>query len=488
MGILIYDNKKIIPAPSISINKNYVRAGGDQGDIISSNYEIVLTGTLLSYKGSPNAEGTFWENSGYPPDDVLLQENKLKALNNKQQALEFLFRRDNEGKALEIQSDDGSEPLKMYPQIRSLSFPDNIRNNILPYTIVLSADRIYPLNPQDPIDFNIVSASETWNLEPQETPEVYSLDTNNTSSSYYYRLTHSLTAQGARVYDEDTGLLLKEPWQWAVDWAATKLGNETIVQSGINNLPTYFTGKDHFRSENIDKAGGQYSLTETWILTSGNYIEDFTVSKSTDIGDTYQSITVQGNIRGLEVKSSGFDLISTRYQNASEHFTTLTDEGQLFRRAQIAFGNLPLHSQPTSTSVSKNAANGVINYDYQYNTRPSGLINGASSEVINVSYTDGGDAFASVFAIGRTDGPVLQNLSTAAAKTKSLSIEAVVDQGLDPNDISGSFQFPESYVSDIVTALDPINEGASESYASPAQKNWNPATGQLSYSVTWTYE
>lgn len=487
MGTVIYDEQKIIPAPSISINKNYVREGGDQGEIVSSNYEIVLNGTLIPHKGSPNSDGTFWTGSGYPPDELVLLDSRLKALNNKQQALEFLFRKSNEGKALEIQSNDGSEPLKAFPRIVSLSFPDSLRNTVLNYTIVLSADRIYPIDPLDEIDYNIISATETWNLEPQQTPEYFNLQSlSSFQTASYYRLTHSLTAQGSRVYEN--GILLKEPWVWAKEWAYSRIGGIEIPGSGINNLPTYYTGKDHFRTENIDKGGGQYSLTETWLLTSGNYIEDFTASKTTEIGDTYETISVQGNIRGLEVRNSGYELISTRYENANDYFTELDGNGTIFRRAQLTFGDRPLHSQPVSTSLSKNPANGVINYNYQYNTRPSGLIQGASSEVITVNYTDGGDAFASIFAIGRTDGPVLQNLGTAAAKTKSLNIEAIVDQDLDPNDISGSFRFPESYVSTLVQELDPINEGASESYASPAQKGWNPATGQLNYSVTWTYE
>ena len=482
---VIYDSKKIIPAPVITINKSYNRLAGDESEIVSSSYEVTLNGTLLAYKGSPNSSGVFWDQNGYPPDETVLMDSRLAALNKKQQALELLFSHENEGKLLEIQSDDGSLPMKMYPKILNVSFPENLRHTTLNYTITLSCDKIFPL--QETFDYDIVSASETWVLEPQETPENFNVETNNAfQTSSYFRLTHSLSAQGRRTFDEDG--LVREAWQSAKNWAIANLGinNEIVQSSGVNNLPSYYTGKDHFRSENIDILAGQYAVTETWLLTSGNVIEDFTASVTTDINGPYATVSIDGSIRGLEEKNPDMSIIKTRYENAVEYYEQL--KSKIFSRAQITFGEYPLHSLPISTNVGKNPANGTINYNYQYNSRPSGLIEDALSENITVSYTDGGNSFASVFAIGRLKGPVLQPLGTAEAKTKTLSIEAVLPQNLDRNNLISSFSFPEGKISDIVSQLNPINEGATKSFAGPAQKSWSPITGDLLYSVTWTYE
>ena len=484
---VLYDEKQLIPGPTVSITRNYNRVGGEEGEIVSSNYEIVLNGTLVAYKGSPNSLGAFfWGSDGYPEDENISMDGRLGAITRKQTALRELFSKENEGKALEIQSADGSEPLKMYPKILSVSFPEGLWHTICPYTITLSANQIFPL--EETFEYNILSASESWSLEPQDTPENFNVETNNSfQTSSYYRLGHNVSAQGIRVYDID-GDLIKEPWQSAKDWVISRLGiNQQIVNSsGVNNLPAYYTGKDHFRTEEVDILNGSYSVNETWLLTSGNAIEDFTISIASDINNPYSTVDINGSVRGLEEKDSDMKITKTRYENASEYYETVTPK--FFSRAQTIYSGIILNSNPVNTNVGRNPANGTINYSFQYNSRPSGIIQDALSENINVNYTDGGDSFASVFAIGRSRGPVLQPLGTAEAKTKTLSIEAVFQPSLDPNDLISSFAFPENKISSIVSQLNPINEGATKSFKSPAAKNWSPITGQLSYSVTWTYE
>jgi len=483
---VIFDDKKLIPGPTVSISKSYNRIGGDEGEIISSSYEVTLNGTLVAFKGSPNSLGVFWDQSGYPPDESIDPDSRLGAITRKQRALRTLFSAANEGKTLEIQSDDGSQPLKMYPKIINISFPEGLWHTLCPYTITFSVDKIYPL--EESFTYNIISASETWALEPQDTPENFNIETNNAlQTSSYYRLTHSLSAQGRRSFD-DLGNLVQQPWQAAKEWVISRLGvNQTIINSsGVNNLPAYYTGKDHFRTENTDILNGSHAVNETWLLTSGIAIEDFTVSINNDINTPFATIDVNGSVRGLEIKDSDMQLITSRYENASSYYDNILPS--IFPRAQTIYGGQPLNALPVNTNIGRNPANGTINYSYQYNARPSGLITGALSENINVSYTDGGESFASVFAIGRARGPVLQELSTKEAKTKSLSIDAVLPSNLNPNNLIGSFSFPEATVSDIVSQLNPVNEGAVKSFASPANKNWSPITGQLSYSVTWTYE
>lgn len=484
---VIFDDKKLIPGPTVSITKNYNRIGGEEGEIVSSNYEIVLNGTLVAYKGSPNSSGVFWDQSGYPEDESIEMDSRLGAITRKQKALRGLFSSVNDGKTLEIQSDDGSQPLKMYPKILNISFPEGLWHTLCPYTITLSANQIFPIEETFP--YNISSASESWSLEPQDTPENFNIETNNSfQTSSYFRLTHNVSAQGVRVYNED-GDLVSEPWESAKQWVISRLGiNQQIVDSsGVNNIPSYYTGKDHFRTENVDTLNGSYGVNETWLLTSGNAIEDFTVNITNDISNPYSVVEINGTIRGLEEKDSDMTITKTRYENASEYYETLSNK--FFSRAQSIYGTQPLNSLPVNTNIGRNPANGTINYNYQYNSRPSGIILDALSENINVSYTDGGQSFASVFAIGRSKGPVLQDLGTKEAKTKSLSIEAVLQPSLDPMDLLSSFAFPENKISDIVSQLNPVNEnGVVKSFASPASKNWSPITGQLSYQVTWTYE
>ena len=83
MAFVIYDGKKIVPAPFISVQKEYVKSAGGtkitghtglpdapkkrEGNIIGSNYTIQISGTLVaSMLGSPQIDGTFYDGSGYP--------------------------------------------------------------------------------------------------------------------------------------------------------------------------------------------------------------------------------------------------------------------------------------------------------------------------------------------------------------------------------------------------------------------------------------
>ena len=67
--IVQYDGKALIPAPFVSISKEYNAL--DDGTPVGSTYSIVLHGTLLSFKGSPSSSGTFWESTDYPPDESI---------------------------------------------------------------------------------------------------------------------------------------------------------------------------------------------------------------------------------------------------------------------------------------------------------------------------------------------------------------------------------------------------------------------------------
>lgn len=487
MGRVIYNGARLIPAPFVTIQKTYNRLGGAEGEIVSSEYSIVLEGTVMAWKGSPNSNGTFWTLGGEPPDENIAVDSRLKAILEKQEALRGLFSAGNDGKKLEIQSDDGSQPLIIYPKILDITFPQDAWFEKCNYTIQLSADKVYPLTDDD-FPFNILSASETWSLDPENTPESYSLQTNNQlQTASYFRLTHSLNAQGRRSYEAD-GTVVKEPWENAKDWVISKLGidQDIVASSGVNNLPSYYTGKDHFRAESIDVTGGSFAVNETWLLTSGNVIEDFTVSIARDISNPVTSVTVDGSIRGLEEKNGDMQVTTSRFSNADSYFSGI--QTTIFQRAQSSYGSKPLHSDPVNYNIGKNPANGTVSYNYSYNTRPSGLITNALSEVINVGYMDGGDKFASVFVLGRKAGPVLQGLGSTDGKSKNLSIEAVFEPDLDPSNILTSFQFPYSRISGVVEQLNPENEGATKVFRSPAQKSYDPINGRLSYNITWSYE
>jgi hypothetical protein len=494
MGRVLYDSKRIIPAPLASINKDYRKLGN--GVVIGKTYTIVLQGELVAWKGSPSSSGTFHTIGGYPPDENILHDSRLGAILRKQEALRDLFSSD--GRSFEIQSLDATQPMKCNPRVVSVDFAQGIWHDVCPYTITLESDEMYPME-EDELPYPsayLLDASETWSIDTDETAE--NLDTSRT-----YKLTHSISAVGKRFFDDD-GHLVKEPWQHARDYAHAKLGFNTTIalSSGLNNIPSYYAGFNHIRSENIDIAGGGYSTTEAWILTSGNYIEDFNITTNESIGNGLVTVAIQGNIQGLETRNANFQVTSTKYSAANARFVTVS--GLALSRAQ-AYSGKTLNIEPAVTTFITNPVAGVINYTFEYDDRPSRIVTGTKSEVISITNVNDVDAVATIPVLGRTRGPVLQELSTKQVCQRTLNIELFFPANYIPTGtaIANRIQAynprihsPQSTdIASVITAANPagtalnnIGATASDSYVVERSETWNPSNLQYSLNISWIYE
>src|SRR4051812_15150070 len=119
---VIYDNCKIIPAPTVSIAEEIISA--PDGRKVGTTYQLTLNGTIVSDMGSPQDgslvganwggyKNLFWIGSNYPGNEVISVGSKLNSVETKQQALRALFSTD--GRWLEFQSPNGDAPLKCQP-------------------------------------------------------------------------------------------------------------------------------------------------------------------------------------------------------------------------------------------------------------------------------------------------------------------------------------------------------------------------------------
>jgi hypothetical protein len=502
MSRVIYNSQRLIPAPFVNIDKEYQKAGN--GDIVGKLYRITVTGTLVAFKGSPNSDGEFHTAGGYPTDETVTPDSRLSSIQRKQEALRKLF--STEGYSFEIQADDASTPVKCNPRVVSISFPEGTWYDRCEYTIVLEADELYPDNDETTSTFSyyISSAEESWSLETNESLSI-GLD-----KPYSFVLTHSIAAVGKKFYNE-SGDLEKEAWEQAKTFVQAKLGIDTdrVESDGVLNLTSY-EGYNHVRNENTDKYGGRYSVVETWMLADDNALEDFSVSTETSIDKQETTVAIQGNITGLEVRDSDLGLTTSKYTNASDKYATVSSLA--FSRAET-YSGIDLNSAPISQTVGKNPIAGTINYTYQYDNRPTNMIANANYEVINISDNLQGDKHAAIFVLGRSAGPVLQNLGTTSALHRTLSIEIVVDApGAGGDDVWSEAEvrnaffnknprFDSDYASDIskvIAAANPSNQtevygdgdpgGFGQVYEDTPQESWEPKTGRYTYTTGWTFE
>lgn len=494
MSRVQYDGKRLIPAPLVSLRKSYQTT--PDGEKIGSVFNISVIGTLVAFKGSPTSSGTFWTSSGYPPDENIDNNARLGSLIRKQEALRELFSTD--GLSMEWQSADGSQPMKCNPRVLDIELQQGNWYNRIDYTITLEADVVYVNGAalgEDEYDEYISAADETWTFETTEVPEGENMPLT-------YRLTHTVNATGKRFFD-DAGDLVRPAWQNARNWVLPKLGFDSTIalSSGVNNLPTYYQGFNHSRSENIGEGNGNYGVTETWILSSGNALEDFTVTVREGL-DGLTQVGVDGRITGLDVRDSNFNITSNRYDNANTKFTAVS--GVLFTRAQ-SYSGKSLNINPISTTVGKNPTAGNISYSYEYDTRPSNLVTATKSESITMSDSFDIDEFAAIGVLGRTVGPVLQTVGSHRPTTRGLNIELVfgadfVGGGSATSRLITNHprqQSPQATeLQSIINAANPVLAGAlnnigvpaSTAFVSNQSESWDIITGRYSYSIEWTYE
>lgn len=499
---------RLIPAPFVGVQKNYIKTG--DGKSVGTTFTLTIVGTVVAWMGSPRSKihpitgvvGTvgvggwsgpndyFWTGSDYPSDEVDVQgddTHRLSAMLRKQEAIRDLFSVD--GRSLEFQAFDGGPAMKCNPRILNITFQEDVWYQTFRYTITCECDILYAtglLNGEDSeLNDYISNAEESWQFEvDNDLPE-------NAQTAQTYRLTHTLSAVGQRVYNPD-GTLKDEPWQQARRYVVSKLGlDNNILSSGVNNLPSYYGGYNHFINEVNDIKGGGYSATETWILSSGSAIENFTVTTTNPPDAAISLVRIEGEIRGL--------------QNAySKHHNADVKWGQvsslLNARASLYTG-LSLNSTPVAYTKGVNPVEGVITYSYEYDNGASKIIPGVKSEVISVTHSLNVDAFAEIFVLGRASGPVLQNLGTIQAKTVDIAIEIVLANpiGLSStslNDMKNYFTYAKPsvdptyapYINSILEANKPSNYGYTTQFVHVNNETWEPRTGRYSLQYGWTYE
>lgn len=479
-----YNGCKLEPASLFTYNKVYLRTEDEQK--FGSKYVFTLNFILVADRGSPRSglDGTvsavgfggfnnlFWITTGYAPTESVPLNQRLAAVERKQEAIRALFKDD--GKLLEVQSAAGDQPLKANCTVTSINFTEGIWVNTCNCTITLEANSvtIAGLTPdEDDFAQYLSAASESWDVGTDENvPE--SDDKPRT-----YRISHSLQATGKRRYNE-TGSIISEGWEQARGWVVPRLGQNStfLTSSGVRDLPSYYIFSNHVRTENIGKNTGAYGVTETWVISSGRALEDYTIEVTDNVESPLKTVGVNGTITGLDQRDpTTMSLVTSKYVNASGRWDTV--QSDLHNRAQT-YSGFTLNPIPNSKSVSINRTTGNIGYNYNFDNRPTTYISGARSERITIGYSHPGDHYASLPILGGGSfGPVLQDLNCKTQKRKTLNIGAVLEpqQSLNPT-------FPD--ISAILSAVIPTGTVV---LADPPEENLSIDGSNYNYSIAWVY-
>lgn len=517
MSTVSYNSQKLIPAPFVNIQKSYIQTGN--GTNIGSNYQINVIGTLFAYKGSPMSSGSFWGNTGYPPDEIVPNSARLDSLLRKQEAIRSLF--STNGKSFEIQSENGGPPLKFNPRIVSINFEDGIWVDQCKYTIQMEAEFLSVFGNITPEDNYLVqvesvagsgvenkfvylqSANESYNIEYDQDRDIF-------------LVSHELSAQGKNVYNPNiTG------YESAKNWVLSKMGisNEMNAPGVWSNSFGQSNGYDYNRVQRSSEINGNFEVSESWIFSSKPYTEQYTVEVNQ--GDVTQ-VTIQGEVQGLAsrtLNTVGNEKLGSmnpsgvqygdRYMAASGAFYGSADiKGKAYTRALELANVLYINPRPIQWSTSTNKRVGLINYNFVFDSSPPAVIPGARFESIIINDNLPSDVFAIIPVLGRKKGPVIQSIGTVTERRRTLTVEVALTGVISTTtqklqllnyrpDYSAIVEaakptiIPSTNLSNsnpnITTSGIKVNPQATKIYVEQDTETWDINTLRGSKNITWVY-
>lgn len=485
-----FRGKKLIPAPLIGIKRIYQRSA--DGTARQHSYAISINAQLVLWKGSPDEDGNFWDQSDYPPDtnaNDATEPDILDIFKKKMGAIQNLF--DTDGLLL-IQPGNGGAPIKIQLTVNSINFPEGKWTRTLPYLIEGEAQSIIWGTETDADSGSQSQLSnppeESWNLEQTD------------ESGRIFKLVHSLSSQAKKRFDDD-GNVTAEGYEVAKDLiiggplagtgAVNKLGftSSFLVSSDVLNLDN-FQPYNYTRTEQTDKTNGRVAITETWTCidptvssptgqTAGKAIEELNVDTKFSLDDGLYTVAMTGTVIGMEERNSTTRaMIKDRWTNANERFDTITTS--VIHSLAEELSETTLNPQPITTNVAKNRVTGVIQWAQVFNNRMGNSDAAYLSEIIEVEFNNAADVFAEIGVIARPAGPVLQTIGSTTRKSMNINIAIIVATSYGNTPTMPTTNPLAIFLSYIGVP--------NQLYLASDIPRWNPKQGRYSRSTTYVYQ
>ena len=349
--------------------------------------------------------------------------------------------------------------------------------------------------------YSLASAEESWDISENAERYYVSNDFTNLPSKTY-TITHTVSATG---YNKVTDTTFNDSgWAQAKDWVlsrlvttpATAITQNVAGKERFTDFQGIYMGEsssdfidlstdsayNHSRVAQSDLPGGSYSVTETWYISKLAVTHDFDMSLDTG-EDGITNITVNGSIQGLNTSS-----FATRSEDKITQAEGVLDNclTQAYGLANTFYQTvvtstpscpLALNTSEISKSVSKNRTTGAITYSLSYNDKGS---TSANTITENLQITDDNEdqsnnVVAIIQIIGKTDGPIFQNMGTTTERKRSASLEWTMD-------VCNRSSKPSVDALAAVNAYKPAG-----AYQLSKSESWTPSTGGYSLSIEWTY-
>jgi hypothetical protein len=356
--------RKIIPAPLVTLNKDYNR--NPDGSKVGTVYNITLRGTLLPFRGSPSGayaslDTAFHSGTGYPSDEVFASNNEdFDNILRKQEALRWLFSED--GGSLEWQPSGGQPVVKCNPRVVSVEFDEGTWADRCNYTVTLEANWIFingTSDLEDALSQDLIESSdESWSFEEIEGRE-----------GQQFNVSHTVRAKGILGYNTFAVVFEnKQAWEHARDYVNARVSgsiDSSIMLAALGDNTKFFG--NYVKVVNVDKTQGSYEITERWLLSDEvTYTEQqFNVDFNSSTGES--EVTYQGTINGISQGERSGDqdnVLTSRAaipSDAAARIIANTYVGVLLNGKSIPVS-------PNTRSIVLNKQTGTANFTFKWTT------------------------------------------------------------------------------------------------------------------------
>lgn len=356
-----YNGQKIVPAPLVTVNKNYLQSGG--GEKTGVSYNITVEGTLLPFRGSPSGNysdinDAFWTLGGYPPDETYDGSSGAAhdRILRKQEALRWLLKDD--GKSFEWQPAGGQPVVKCNPKIIAINFPEGQWVDKANYSINFEANWIFVPTKGAEDSFNpqlIQGVSEDWSFS-----EVVGQQGDE------YQVTHTINAKAILGYDGNGDpYLSQEAWQTAKDWVDARVDGtiDSTIASGTIGSQGWIAG-NYVKNVVASEGEGTYSITESWItMPSTTYTrKEFSYSEN---NQNQITVSYNGSIIGIADGDKTGEITAINNAKAQVPSDSVA-RAEAQNALGVFFPDDILGAGPTQKSVFLNEPEGTVRFSFTW--------------------------------------------------------------------------------------------------------------------------
>ena len=432
------NGQELVPTPLMSISQQ--SEFKENGEVRTITRQVELKGKILAVDP---VQGEV-EPTGATPLDI--DKKKLSLLRDKIENLEKVLVHDID--SINIKTPIVGPNLSQLPnltekfKLKSKSFQINEASFICDYTISL-----------EQIILDLKTPDETWSLDPAD--EYGRFVKINRTRSIQVKSTVTDGSPGVPPKDNDYTLAMEElKVSSSIADASTYL---TVPTGGVYNKTTSYS---------VNTYKNSVECNESWIISTNPYLIEQTTTTKESSESIYKSASLQGTITGYEGEGK------TKYDNAEDKLKAIKKANPWEIGKTYTIGSIT--GKVKSISEGSNVISGVITYSVDI----SEGIEETGERTKSITWTDTPPLinFASIVAIGKLDGPIIQKLTTKKNGVKTVNVEVLYNE---PIDSLGKIKIP--------TDVDSYKPNSTDMFVEKDDVTYDYKTGKITRSVVWNY-